>query len=170
MVSRIGKRFAVRLHPHPVAAEHVGAVGEEGDAAEALGLALGAQHPARRVEAHQLAVGGGVELDLGFDQRAVAGDLDDQRRPVHPPLGVPAVDRDPQRRQLVAVEPQRAVVVAVALDAEPGADPRRLGIEVEVELDLGHQPVGRAVILAPGLGMLRGGRGLGGNADIGHGR
>ncbi len=39
-------------HPHLVAAEHVGPIGEEGDAAEALGLALGAEHAARSIEPH----------------------------------------------------------------------------------------------------------------------
>src|SRR3546814_19513629 len=47
----------VPRHPHPVAAQHVGPVGVEGDAAEALGLALGAQHAVRGIEAHELRVG-----------------------------------------------------------------------------------------------------------------
>jgi hypothetical protein len=39
----------VRVHPNPILAEHVGAVGEEGDPAEALRFALGAEHPVRRI-------------------------------------------------------------------------------------------------------------------------
>ncbi len=54
---RIGR--TVGGQRHAVAAEHVGPVGERRDAPETLGLALGAQQPARRIEAHQLGVGGG---------------------------------------------------------------------------------------------------------------
>ena len=57
----------VRGHPHAVAAEHVGPVGEEGDTAEAFRLALGAEIAARGVEPHQLGVAVGCDLDLGLD-------------------------------------------------------------------------------------------------------
>src|SRR6266849_3463591 len=45
---------------------HVGAVGEIGDAAEALGLALGAKDRSRAIKARELGVGGGIDggLDL----------------------------------------------------------------------------------------------------------
>ena len=46
-----------RLHPHAVGRQDIGPVGEEGDAAEALGLALRAQHAVRGIEPHQLGVG-----------------------------------------------------------------------------------------------------------------
>ena len=39
-------------HTHRIGGKHIGAVGEEAYAAEALSLALGAQHPARGIKAH----------------------------------------------------------------------------------------------------------------------
>ena len=59
---------AVGLDARGVDAEHVGTVEEIGDAAEALGLALGAVIAARAVEAHELGVRGRV--DLGLDGQA----------------------------------------------------------------------------------------------------
>jgi hypothetical protein len=53
-----------------------------------------------------------------------------------------------ERGQPVAVEPQRTVVRAAPLDPESRAHPRRGGIEIEIERDLGHAPIGLAIILA----------------------
>jgi hypothetical protein len=40
-------------------------------------------------------------------------------------------------------------MVAVADDLEPGANAGGGRVQAEVEADLGHEPVGRAIILAP---------------------
>ena len=142
--------------------QHVGAIGEEGDPPEAFRLALRAQHSARGIEAHQLGIGGRVDLDFGLDRRAVALDLDHELRPVHPPLAV-GLDRD--ELQGVAVEPERPVVLAVALDIERRPNPRPARVQIEVEADLGDQPVRRAIVFAAnrdmGWGRRRFGRGLG---------
>ena len=67
-----GDRVAVRQQHRQVGADgdperrhHVGAVGIPGDVAEALGLALGAEHPAREIEPLERGVGLGVDLDGG---------------------------------------------------------------------------------------------------------
>ena len=59
------ERLGVAFHADSIFRQHVRPVREEGDAAEAFRLALGAQHPVRGVKAHQLAVSGGA--DLSFD-------------------------------------------------------------------------------------------------------
>jgi hypothetical protein len=68
----------VALDAHRVAAQHVRPVGEVGDAAEALGLALGAVAAARHVEAHQGGVAGRVDLDLGGQGEGVGDGVDGQ--------------------------------------------------------------------------------------------
>ena len=161
---------AVRLHPDAIFAEHVGPIGEEGDAPEALGLTLGAKDFAGSIKTHQSCVGRRVDLDLGLDCRFLAGQRNNQRRTVHPPFRILAVDRDPDRHDPIAVEPQRPVVGPVALDNELGAHSRRLRIEVERQLDVRHEPVGRSVILAPDGDMGGALRSFRIHSDIGHGR
>ena len=164
---RIG-RF-VGAHPHRIDAQHVGPVGVEGDPAEALALALGAENPARGVKPHQLAVGGRRDLDLGGDGGAVPRDLHHQHRPVHRPGGILAIDLHRQRPSPIARQPQRPVVRAIALHRQRRAHPSRRGVEREVERHLGHQPVGRAVIGAEDGGVGRRRRGFGVHAGVGHG-
>ena len=147
----------VGAHSHGVDRQDVGAIGVEADAAEALAFALGAEDPARGVEPHQLAVGGGVERDFGLDRRAVATKRDDQRRAIHHRLDRRAIDLEPGGGDPVAFEPERPAVRAVALDDQPGAHCRSVGVEVEVECDFGDEPVGRAVIAAAGFGVGGGG-------------
>ena len=63
------------------------------------------------------------------------------------------------------VPPERAGVIAVAADVEPRRDPGAGRIEREVERYVGHQPVGRTIILAAdGVGRLRRG-----DLDVEHG-
>ena len=52
-----GKRCLRSGHPYRIGRQDIGPVGEESDPAETLCLALGAQHPARRVKPHQLRIG-----------------------------------------------------------------------------------------------------------------
>jgi len=96
---------------------------------------------------------------------------------VHAVLGRLSVDADGHQLQLIAVQAKRAVVRAVALDAQSCTDTRHLQPEVEVEVDLRHQPVGRAVVLTADCDVSWRGRrfghglrvGRGGGADIEHG-
>ena len=149
--SRTGIARLVRLHPHRVAAEHVGPVGEEGDAAEALRLALGAEHPARGIEAHQLGVGARARsaTSVSTDVR-VAGQIDQQ---VGPSIRQSSAAPAPSTATASGVSPSPSSrsgwrVRAVAPHRQRRADARRGGIELEIERDLRHQPVGRAIILA----------------------
>ena len=169
-----GDRIAVRQqhrvarlvgdHLDPVAAEHVGAIGEGRDPAEALGLALGAEHAARFIEAHQLGVGAGHDLDLGLDRGAVALDRDLEHVMLEPVIDPLAVHRDAADVQPLGVEPERQPMVAVALDLERRAHPGPLGVELELEGDFGDQPLRRPIILAPDDGRRRNG----GRAGVGH--
>ena len=156
----------VRRHPHRIAAEHVGPVGEEGDSAEALGLALGAEEAARRIESHQLGVRLRRDLYLGFHLMGVARKVDDQPSVLHPVI-VPrlAVDEHGKRDEPVAVERQRLLVPAIALNVELRTHARPRGIEVEIECNLRHAPLGRPVVLAAMNGRRGGGCGL----DVEHG-
>ena len=105
------------------------------------------------------------------------GEVDDQLRPIHPPAAILAVDPNRQRHQAVAVQLQRPLVIAVALDRDGRADARPAQVEIELEPDLGNQPVRRAIILAADGDMGRRGRRFGNRlgvgqsgADIGHKR
>ena len=101
------------------------------------------------------------EMTTSVSTVAACSDVDDQRRPVHVPFGRLAIDLDRDRFEAVAVEPERAVVIAIAFDLQCRPDDGPLGIEREVERDVGHQPVGRAIILAADGGVLRRNRGFG---------
>jgi len=63
------RRFVLlRLDAGRVDGHHVGPVGEIGDTAEALGLALGAVGAARAVEAHELGIGRGIDQRFDVDR------------------------------------------------------------------------------------------------------
>ena len=64
---------AIRLQPHAIGREDVRPVEEIGDAAEALGLALGAIGRAGTVEAHQLGVGRRIEPGLDLEPERAPG-------------------------------------------------------------------------------------------------
>ncbi len=152
-------------HAHAVSREHVGPVGEEGDAAEALGLALGAEHPIRGIEAHQLGVGRRGDLGGHLDQVRVARQRDHEVAVVEAPrVDRLPVDFDLDRNQAVALEPDHRAgrSLGVALHCQRRADLRPLHAEREVERDFGHQPGKRGVILAADQGRCLGfGRGVG---------
>ena len=61
--------FPVGLDTHREARKHIRAVRPEGDLAEALGLALGAEAPAGHVEPVERLVGLGIDLDLGHENK-----------------------------------------------------------------------------------------------------
>ena len=167
----------IAFHSDAVFRQNVGAVREEGDAAEAFGFALRAEHSARRVKAHKLGIGGGPDLDLGLDGRAACRNVDDELIALEAVVRIHAVQLHRNQLHFGAIEPKRAGVFTVALDLQRCADSRALGVEVEVEPDLRHQPVRWPVVLAADRDVRRGRRcfrrGLrvgqrGGAADIGH--
>ena len=61
-----------RAHPHRIDRQDIGPVGEEGDPAKALSLALSAQHPARGIEPHQLCVLARVNLGHNLQRMRIA--------------------------------------------------------------------------------------------------
>mmetsp|Transcript_10063 Transcript_10063/g.29658 ORF Transcript_10063/g.29658 Transcript_10063/m.29658 type:complete len:399 (-) Transcript_10063:1045-2241(-) len=100
-------------HAHRVLAHHVGAVLEEGDAAEALRLALGAEHGARVVEAGELRVGARLVLDRRLHLEGLAlrerGALHRQRALLQHVVGGGerrAVHAHAQKLQVLAVQHQ----------------------------------------------------------------
>ena len=138
----------VAFHADAVFGQHVGPVGEEGDAAETLGLTLGAEHPVRRIKAHQLGVGGRADFDLGLDRGVIVRHLDDELLAVEAMRDVGTVELHRNQLEVAPVEAQRPGVLAVPFNGEGRAHSRALGVEIELEADLRHQPIGRAIILA----------------------
>ena len=137
-----GEALTVRAEAHGVAGEHVGPVGEIGDAPEALGLALRAQDAVRCVEPHQLRVGVGRDRDLRLDHMRGPRQRDDELVAVQPPIvGRDAVDDDGQGLLPRAVEAQRCMPRPVAGGVQARADPCRGGVEPEVERQVGNEPV-----------------------------
>ena len=152
-------------HPHVIARQHVGPVGEEGDAAEPFRLALGAQHPVRGIEPHQLAVGRGVQMRLDRHLMRVAGQRQQQVRSAHAPaLGGLAVDHQVHHRDIVAAQVQRLVArrIGVLPHRQRGSHLGQFGAKFEFQRDVGHQPRGRLIIeAADRVGRRRLGRGVG---------
>ena len=143
------KALLVGGHLDRIARQHVGTIGEEGDAAEPFRFALRAQIAARRIESHQLRIAVGVDGDLGLDAMFAARQVDLERVAVHPPVVVRhAIDQHRERHLPVAVEPQRPIVRARPGDVEHGGHARRRRVEVEVEGNVGDKPIGRLIILA----------------------
>ena len=146
---RIGR--LVGDHPHPVAREHVGPVGEGRDPPEPLRLALGAQDSARFVEAHELGVGARIELDQGLDDRALAGQRDGQDLAVQivaraaAPSTLSSISFSPcaSSRSGRSCAPFRATL-------QPRPHPGPLGAEIEFQLD-------RWAPASPAAGNPRGG-------------
>ncbi len=138
------------------AGHHVGAVGEPGDAAEALGLALGEEGAVREVEAGELGVGCGVDDGLDLEHAGLGRFVDHQGVALQPPaVGAEgrAVERDRADGLAGAVEPQGGggVGVLVAAQREAGAHHGGVRVEVEREVHRVDQPGGRAVVTEAGF-------------------
>ena len=140
-------------HPHTVHRQHVRPVGERRDPPESLRLALRAQDAVRRVQPHQLRVLLRRDRDLDLDQMRLTGQRHDQPLAVDAPVvHQRPVDAYRERFLARAVKPERLRMRAAPLDREPAPHDRPRGVEVEIERHFGHQPLGRAVILAAGDG------------------
>ena len=104
LASSTGKRAAVAFHAHPVDAQHVRPIGEEGDAAEPFGLALRAQ-VATRLSYSPISwvLRGGRDLTLRFRRHGLSpGSAITSWSPSKSPV----VDRDPvDRSPLIGVSP-----------------------------------------------------------------
>ncbi|GIX66006.1 uncharacterized protein BcabD6B2_54420 [Babesia caballi] len=134
-----GVELLVRAHAHPEAAEHVGAVQEEGDAAEPVRLALGGEEVAVLVQAGELQVGGRVNHDLGVDLELLAGGGGQKR------LGdgqvailVDAVAGQRAALELLAVDGDLPAVELVAVEHEVGGSGALLAVHQQLGLDNGR--------------------------------
>ena len=94
----------------------------------------------------------------------IAVEHHDQRAVIEHPVGPRhAIDPHADRMQPIAVEPQRPVVIATPRHRHRRANASLAGVQIEIERDFAHQPVGRAIILAAdGWGL------AGGTLDIEH--
>ena len=152
----------VGLDAHRVGGEHVGPVEEIGDAAEALGLALGAVHVVGAVEARERFIG--LRVDEGDDlERERASRGLQQGEPGVAELVVllaerGAAERDRGKLKVFSVEPKRpgpAADVWVGAHREAGAHARARLVEVEVERDRVDEVGGRTIVLeVDGAGSL----------------
>ena len=97
----------VGMQRHRVGRHHVRAVGEPGDAAEALRLALREVAVLRAVEAGEAGVLVGVDADDRVQRERIGQVGDGQRRRRRGKRHFPAVDRNRQRFQFVAIQHQR---------------------------------------------------------------
>ena len=64
---------SIRLDPHAIGREHVGAIEKIGDAAKALRLALRAIGRARAIKPHELGVGRRIEARLDRERECASG-------------------------------------------------------------------------------------------------
>jgi hypothetical protein len=134
---------------------HIGPVGEIGDAAETLGLALRAIGRARAVKAHELRVGGGsggIEQCLDREAERTLRRLRDRQPVGRGEIAVCAqrfvIKRDRNERETVAVEHERSRCpgIGVWLEQKRRAHARRRRVERDVEVDGFHQPIGGAIV------------------------
>ena len=149
---RVGR--LVGADQHRVLGHHVGPVEEEGDAAEALGLALGEEAAARGVEAGECGVllrrAGVADLEA---EAAFGRVVDDEHAVLVAERHRFAVGQAPGEDQLLAVQAQRSGGhVAVALDLHPAGDQRLRRVEVEGQVDLPDPERRRRVLVAADQG------------------
>ena len=172
----------VGLDAHRVGGEHVGAVEEIRDAAEAFGLALGAVDVVGAVKARERLIGLRVDEGDDLERERLRWRLEQGQAAVGEPVVLLAerleVERDRSKLEVFAVEPQRdrlerpslAARVGIGADREARAHARACFVEVEVECDLVDEVGGRTIVLemdgARGLGLhgenrfFRGGRAI----------
>jgi hypothetical protein len=139
-------RRLVGADQHRVLGHHVGPVEEEGDAAEALGLALREEAAARGVEAREAGVllrrAGVADLER---ERALGRVVDDEHAVLVAERHRFAVGEAARQDDVLAVQAQRrGGHRGVALDLHPARDQRLRRVEVEGEVDLLIQNGGAA--------------------------
>ena len=95
--------------------------------------------------------------EIGLDDRRPAADLDGQKLAFEAVRRGGAVDPDLDQLEPLGVQLERPAMRPVAGHAQPRSHPGPLGAEIELQLDRGHEPVRRAIILAADGGGRRGG-------------
>jgi hypothetical protein len=144
-----------------IGGQDIRAVGEVGDATEPLGLALGAEVAAGQIEPGQLGVALG--LDQGFDvEDELAPRRRDRQRGLGEHIGVgcqlPAVKDHASQLQILAVEPDRPPVPAVAATTQYGPHGRPGRIEPEGQVHVVDQEIRWPVVFeANGCAFFGGG-------------
>ena len=131
---------------------YVGPVGEIGDAAKALGLALGAIGITRTIEPGQVRIGGRVDQGLDLEHERALRRLRNaqqvgRRREIIRRQGR-AIEPDRRQREGVAVERQRRGTWRgrIGLEPERRAHAGRVRMQRHVEIDGLDQPVRRLII------------------------
>ena len=137
----------VAMDRHIEGRHDIGAIGVVGDAAKALGLALGAKHAVRHIKARQFSIGAGVYLHFALpDERPIRHSAAQPRLSDHRGDGR-AVDIGRQEGQIFPMQKEfGAAAVRVWPEFHRGAHPRGGGVQVKFKRDVIHQIGGRLVI------------------------
>ena len=143
--------LSIGLDPGGVDRHDVRSVGEIGDAAEALGFALGAINLPRAIKPHQLGIGGRVEQGLDLQPERMGRSLRDGQ-----PVGsgdvllggkpVAVELQGPQHQRIPIEHKGSRRAVAVRFERKRRANPGRGRIKRDIELYGLHQPIGRTII------------------------
>ena len=132
----------------------IGSVEEVGDAAKALGLALGEQAAVRGVQTRQLgvAVGRAGVADVEREGR-IRQVVDDELAVLGAEGHALAVDQHAQQGQILAMQLERLRRHSgVALDLHAAGHERLRAVEVEGELDASDEESRRDIVFAAGQG------------------
>ena len=137
----------VSLDAHCKHRHHVGAVGEEADAAEPLGLALGAIHPAGQIQPLERGVGLGMALRDDPDLAAVRQPVEAQTLGTYRPVGLvqhAAVHSNLVERQVAAVQDEGRVPRPLQLQHR--GDKRAVFENADIEIGRKHIAGRRLVV------------------------
>ena len=137
----------VSLDAHCKHRHHVGAVREEADAAEPLGLALGAIHPAGQIQPLERGVGLGMALRDDPDLAAVRQPVEAQPIGTYRPAGLvqhAAVHSNLVERQIAAVQDEGCVPRPLQLQHR--GDKRAVFKNTDIEIGRKHIAGRRLVV------------------------
>ena len=157
------RRFrSIRLDPHAIGREHVGAIEEIGYAAKAFRLALRAIGRARAIKPHELGVGRRIQARLDRERECPSGRSAQQkaRRLCFELRRVErlAIQSGGDEREFIAIERERHASPASRIGAhrEGRDNARRMDIERHVKLDMVDEIVRRPILAeANGLSVRR---------------
>ncbi len=142
----------IRLDPHAIGREHVGAIEKISDAAKSLRLALRAIGGARAIEAHELGVGRRIEARLDRERECASG-RSAQQKARRLRLEIGRVDRlaiqsGGDEHELIAIERKRRASPASRIGAHRKSrdHARRMDVERHVKLDVVDEIVRRAIL------------------------